>query len=158
MAKEGTFSSILDKAPSEIERPKPLPAGEYVCIVDGQPKFDKSAKKQTDYVEFSLKPMEAMESVDEDALASALIRGNGEKKLLSDSRIRATYYLTEDSLYRLKDFLKHCGLDLDEDDKSIRQWIEETPGCNIIATIKHTSSEDGESMYANLAKTAPVEA
>ena len=39
------FASILDEAPSEVDRPKPLPAGTYTCIVAGTPIYDKSSKR-----------------------------------------------------------------------------------------------------------------
>ena len=64
------FGALLDKPASEIERPKPLPQGGYICTVKGLPKFDKSSKKQTEFVEFTLQPVEAMEDVDQEALAS----------------------------------------------------------------------------------------
>ena len=62
------FSAILDDDPADAEAPKGLPAGQYVFLVNGQPKFDKSTKKGTDYVEFTCKPLQPFnESVDQDA-------------------------------------------------------------------------------------------
>lgn len=57
MAKAATqaqsFSSILDRAPSEIEKPKPMPVGSYITLLVGQPRIDKSTKKQTEFREFN---------------------------------------------------------------------------------------------------------
>ena len=36
------FASILDEAPTEIDRPKPIPTGTYLCRVQGTPTYDKS--------------------------------------------------------------------------------------------------------------------
>jgi len=46
MNERANFASILDEAPTEINRPKPLPEGTYLCVV-GQPEEGKSSKKGT---------------------------------------------------------------------------------------------------------------
>ena len=140
------FGALLDKPASDIERPKPLPQGSYHCIVKGLPRFDKSSKKFTEFVEFTLQPTAAGEDVDEEDLAAM----GG----IANKTIRATYYITEDALWRLKDFLSHCGI---EEDGSLRNTIDQTPNCEVIAFIKHRASEDGQSVFAELAKTAPAE-
>lgn len=141
------FGALLDKPSTEIERPKPLPAGSYTCVVKGLPRFDKSSKKQTEFVEFTLQPLAAGEDVDADELESM----GG----IANKTIRATYYITEDALWRLKDFLAHLGIE--DEDRSLRQMIEDAPGKQVIAYIRHRASEDGSSVYAELAKMAPVE-
>lgn len=140
------FGVLLDKPASDVERPKPLPQGSYHCIVKGLPRFDKSSKKFTEFVEFTLQPTAAGEDVDEEDLAAM----GG----IANKTIRATYYITEDALWRLKDFLSHCGI---EEDGSLRNMIDQTPNCEVIAFIKHRASEDGQSVFAELAKTAPAE-
>lgn len=140
------FGTLLDKPASDVERPKPLPQGSYHCIVKGLPRFDKSSKKQTEFVEFTLAPTAAGEDVDAEELAAM----GG----LANKTIRATYYITEDSLWRLKAFLEHCKI---EENGSLRQMIDETPNTEVIAYLKHEASNDGESVFATLAKTAPVE-
>jgi len=72
----------------------------------------------------------------------------------TNKTIRATYYITEDSLWRLKQFLEHCGI---EESGSLRQMIDETPNAEVIAFMRHEASQDGEAVFATLAKTAPVE-
>ncbi len=140
------FGALLDKPASDVERPKPLPQGSYHCIVKGLPRFDKSSKKFTEFVEFTLQPTSAGEDVDEEDLEAM----GG----IANKTIRATYYITEDALWRLKDFLGHCGI---EEDGSLRNMIDQTPNCEVIAFIKHRASEDGQAVFAELAKTAPVE-
>lgn len=139
------FGALLDKPASEIERPKPLPQGSYTCVVKGLPRYDKSSKKQTEFVEFTLQPLDAGEDVDQDSLQ--------EMGGFQNKTIRATYYITEDSLWRLKDFLSHLGI---EEDGSLRTMIDQTPGRQVVAFIKHRASEDGQSVFAELGKTAPV--
>ena len=143
------FSDILDKPASETEKPKPLPVGGYVCVVKGLPRRDKSSKKGTPFVEFTLQPLEVLEDVDADELTAM----GG----FTNKTIKATYYLTDDALWRLKDFLEHCGIEI-ADGASYSQLIEETPNCQVIAYLRHEASEDGTSIYARLGKTAPISA
>lgn len=147
-----SFGSILDRAPSEIEKPKPLPQGSYVTILVGQPRFDKSTKKQTEYAEFTHKILSAGEDVDDDDLKSYL----GEGKKLTDVLMKNTYYLTEGATWRLKDFLGHCGIDVDALD-SLREGVEETPGKQVGIFINHEASQDGTSVFARIGKTFVVE-
>lgn len=149
-----SFSAILDEPASTTERPKPLPVGTYECIVKSR-KYDKSAKKQTDYVEFGLTPMAPLDDVDQEALTEALSRLDGSSKRLQDFSIRATFYLTEDAKWRLKKFLEDLGLDTDSE-MTYGQLVENALNCSVLASIKHQASEDGEAIFAQLAKTAPI--
>lgn len=140
------FGALLDKPSTDIERPRPLPAGTYACVVKGLPKYDKTTKKQTEYVEFTLQPLAAGDDVDQNELKTM---GGFANRV-----IRATYYITEDALWRLKKFLDDLGIE--EGDKSLRQRIDEAPGCQVFAQIKHEASDDGQAVYAQLAATAAV--
>jgi len=138
------FASILDEAPSEVERPKPLPAGTYTCIVSGAPIYDKSSKKQTPYVQFTLRPISAEADVDEEELAEM---GGFENKT-----IRATYYLTDDAVFRLDEFHEHCGLDLG-DSASRRARNDAVMNSQVRAVVKHRTSDDGTQIFAELSRT-----
>lgn len=142
------FASILDEEPTEIERPKPLPPGSYLCVVKGLPRYDKSAKKQTEFVEFTLQPIQALEDVDTDDLEAM----GG----FANKTIKATFYLTEDAKYRLDEFHTHCGLEL-EKGTSRKERNEQVNNCQVIAHLKHEASNDGESIFARLSGTAAVE-
>jgi hypothetical protein len=152
---EATFGSILDKPATDIERPKPLPPGTYHCVVEGQYREGTSAKKGTEFIEYSLKPIAALDDVDEGDLNASLKSANGSVKALSDKRLRLTFYLTDDSLYRLKDFLGN-DLQIELGKKHIRQLIGEAQNRQVLAQVKHVPSDDGQSVFANIAKTAPV--
>lgn len=141
------FGAILDKPTAEIQRPPAFPQGSYVAVVQGLPEFGKSSKKQTEQVEFQMKPLQAMEDVDEEALK--------EFGPFGDKTLKYTFYLTDKSIYRLKEFLIN---DLQiEEQASLRPMIDETPGQQCIIHIKHTGSEDGKSVFANISSTAPIE-
>lgn len=148
------FSSILERSASDVERPKPLPSGTYICMVQGMPRFDKSTKKGTDYVEFSLRVTdvyrndEGESDVDDDALEE--YGGITEK-----SRLRATFYITEDAVWRLKKFLTDCGID--QEGKSLAMMIHDAPNQTLLVHVGHRAAEDGEGVFAEIKKTAKYE-
>jgi hypothetical protein len=140
------FGSILDKQASTIEPPKNLPVGSYVCMVNGRHETGESSQKKTPFVRFELKPTEAMEDVDQDALEEA----GG----IGDKTIRADFYLTEASAYRLKEFLEHCGID--SEGRTMREMLDDAPGCTVVATIRHEMAQDGSNrVFARLGRTSP---
>lgn len=137
------IEDILDRPSNEAEPPKTVPAGNYRCRVQGLPRFDKSSKKQTPFVEFLLVPTAALDDVDETELAEA---GGLEGKTF-----KATFYLTDGSEYRLREFLDACGVDDEDDDgnaRSHRERIEDSPNCEVLVTMIHEPSADGQRMFA----------
>ena len=149
------FAGILNRKSGDVERPKPLPIGEYLFKIKGLPNFDKSSKKGTPYVEFTCVPIEAQDSVDADDLEESLTRKSG-KKQLQDMVQKLTFYLTDDALFRLKEFMVN-DLSIEEGDKTLQAMIDETANAEFIGTIKHTPTNDGKGTFANIGSTAPVE-
>lgn len=147
---QANFGAILDKAPSDIKPPEALPVGSYLCVVQGMPRYDKSTKKGTEFAEYNLSIIQALDDVDEDAVKE--VAGGIAGKI-----IKATYYLTDGALWRLKEFLEHCGLDV-ENAESLRELMEQPNGQQVIAYLKHDPATDGSNrIFAKLAGTAPVE-
>lgn len=142
------FADILDESPAEVSAPLPLPQGTYVCVVAGAPVYDKSTKKQTPYVEFTLRPLAAEADVDPTELEET---GGLEGKTL-----RATFYLTEDAVYRLDEFHQHCGIDL-EDGQSRRQRNDAVMNAEVRAFVKHETSADGSRIFARFNRSLPAE-
>jgi hypothetical protein len=143
------FSSILDMPSSDVKFPK-LPVGSYIGVVKGMPRYGKSTKKMTDFVEFQIQLVEAMEDVDPDLLE--------EFGTLSEKSIPLTFYYAdsdgaplEGGFKRLRAFLDNCGI---EGEGTVRQQIEQASGRTIVVEIKHTPSADGQSVYAQIDGTA----
>jgi hypothetical protein len=149
------ISDILDKPATQIDKPKPLPVGTYLWVVQGMPRYDKSKEKQTPFYEFNIKCLQAFDDVDQEALDEWGAKSDGTVRALTDYATRLTFYITPDSVYRLQEFLQHCGID--GEGKTTRQCIDETPNCQFVANVVHTASKDGTTVYANIGKTAPVE-
>lgn len=144
------FQSLLDKPVTEVDRPKPQPEGTYVFNVADY-KFDKSAKKKTDFVQFELVPVQAMEDVDQDQLTEFL----GDKTL-TDKKFKADYYLTDDAIWRLHEFLlDHLKM---EKGPPLRELIEAAKGQQVLGVIGHSPSQRDENVvYANIVRFAAVE-
>lgn len=142
-----SFESILDMPATEVERPKPVPAGSYHCVVQGMPEHGESAKKKTPFVKFTL----ALQSAGEDVEADELEAYGG----LEGKTIKTTYYTTPDSLFRLTDFLEHCGIELEG--KSIRAALDETTNCSVGCFVSHRASEDGQQVFAEVKSTFKID-
>lgn len=142
------FGSILDSNPEETKAPALLPVGTYLTVIQGLPRQDKSTLKKTEFLEFSHKILSAMDDVDTDQLAEI-------GPIVDLKPVKNTFYLTEDAMFMLKDFLTlSCKIEMQD---TYRPMIEQTPGMQVLIKIKHTPSQDGTRMYANVASTAPVE-
>lgn len=162
MAKAATqpnFTSVLDQPSCEIDRTvKPLPQGSYVAVVVGQPRIDKSSKKQTEFSEYTMKLLEARDDVDEESLDEYLTSADGTKKKLQNCTIKATFYHTEGSIGRLLTFFDHLdGLEPNvahEVEASPRQRMSEVAGKRCVIFVKHEPWQSGEGVSARVTGTA----
>lgn len=151
------FSSILDTPAMEVSRPKPPPHGTYLAGTRGLPNYGKSTKKGTPYSEYTMQFMEPMDDVDQDSLEEYLTKGDGTKVPLREKSIRITFYHTPDALWRLTKFLKDLGLEAEDEKTSVSDLEQMSPGRQCLIHVKHTPSDDGETMFGNVDKTAPYE-
>lgn len=139
-----SFESILDTPVAAVERPKPLPAGTYDCIVRGMYEEGQSTQKKTPFVRFTYAIQAAGDDVDADELA--------EMGGIADKSIKDTYYTTPDALFRLTTALENMQIEGLEA-KSIRQALAETPNCPIRIVVSHRASDDGENIFAEVKRT-----
>jgi len=139
------FVDLLSKNVEDVERPKPLPMGNYIFNVVKHD-FDKSARKQTPYVRFTATPISPLDDVDQELLPE-----NWNQKTM-----RVDYYLTDDALFRLKDFLEKLGLSLSG--RTFAEVIPETTNCQFIGTVTHeTSTKNPEDIFANITDVTAAE-
>lgn len=143
-----SFQDILSKPMNEIEPPKALPTGTYLCIVDGQPEIAQKGKNQNWCVTFTLRPVQAQQDVDPSALADTL-----KGATLSDKRLRHMLWVTDDAVWRLKQFLTdHLGIEA----SNVQEAIPMSMGKQVYVTIGHRPSEDGSQIFADIKATAKV--
>jgi len=98
-----TFQSILDTEVTAAVRPPAFPGGSWIAVVQGLPRRDKSTKKGTDFIEYTigfLAPLMGENGepadIDPDALA--------EFGDCAGKPMKLTFYMTEASAYRHREF------------------------------------------------------
>lgn len=124
------LSHLLGTKAGDVKKPKPFPVGHYLWAVNGFAVVE-SSKKKTPGIEFEVKMLEPMDDVDQEELA--------EVKNANERKKRLTFWITEDSLWRLTDFLDVLGVN--DPERTIEELIPETVGCQFIAAIQHEPIE-----------------
>jgi len=151
------FAEALNTKAGDIERPPLVPVGHYRVLSEKVPALDSVADGKYDIVDFQLKVLEALEDVDADELA--------EFGSIADARLRRRFMFdTEDesnfkrSLYNLKRFLLE-HLQVDGNDKTdLKELLNNSINQECIAQVRWTTDKrDGETQYAEVGRTAPVE-
>lgn len=145
-----SFQDILNKPAADVKPPKPLPIGNYLCLIDGQAELKQMGKEQNWGAIIKLKPIQAGPDVDQAALLEAL-----EGKSLTEIPIQTTFWVTEKAAYRLKSFLVDA-LGLEEGSKSLGELLNDAPGKQVMVTISHRPSDDGRTMYMDVKGFARV--
>lgn len=140
MSNNVDFSAILNKKANEVEAPASFPVGSYDLVVL-QYSTGVSSKQQTPFIEFEFGVQNPREDVDMDEYNKI--------KNPSEKHLKAQFYLTDGSLFRLKDFLKTCGLDV-ECDRSLAEILPESIGCSVIGLLKKELSQDGTKEFTRL--------
>lgn len=148
------FASILDAPITEAERPPAIPTGDYILVISGNPRRDKSTRNQTDYIEYSLKILSAVDGTyDEDELKE-FEESQGK---ISGKETKKTFYITEKSGYRHKEFIiDDLGLEMGPD-KSHWEAAQEAVGHQFLGHYTKKPSDDGKGWFSELTSTAPVE-
>lgn len=118
------FSSLLSKPADDIKRPPALPAGSYFGIIDKH-ELGESREKKTPFVSYTVKLTgEFGEDVSADDVSDIEIN----KRVM-----RKDFYLTEDALWRLKEFLESCGIP--SAGRSLGEMIPEAVQCRVLCEI-----------------------
>jgi len=142
------FADILDQPATDVKPPPLLPVGTYHTVVQGLPEAGQSSKKQTNFFKFTHRIIAPLEDVDQDQLNESFPDG------IAGKTVANTLYLTEASLFMLTDFLKNCGIDLEG--KSVRAAVDEVPNAEVGIVIKHEPSDDGQRIFAKVARTVAL--
>jgi len=142
------FQSILGESPTEVVRPPIMPEGTYLCVV-GDWDRGESSKKKTPFVKFNLKPISAMEDVDEEKLAAL----DG----LEGKRLSITFYTTPDAIFMLDEFHQNCGIDM-TDGTSRLERCDEVKNAQVLAVVSHRIDDnDKDRVFAEVRRTAKAD-
>jgi hypothetical protein len=158
--KKPNFRDILDTPATEVTRPKPTPIGTYLVTVKGNYDEGESPNTHSTYADFTLQFNQAQDDVDEEALREYLTQGNGQVAKITDKTIRYRMWTSEKALFRMLRFLKDLGIpEQDENGNvySVREMMQLAPNQQCLIYIKHRPSDDGETMWPEIARTAKVD-
>lgn len=131
------FKDLLQKPMDEIERPKPIPAGNY-ALRTGNYEFGESAQKKTPYVRYALNIVGPGPDIDPSDLEGVDLR---KKKLRFD------FYITPDSEYRIKNFAKTCGINTSG--RSLGDILPELRNQDVTGRVSMEPSEKEQGVFFN---------
>lgn len=134
------FESILSKNVDDVERPKPLPEGHYTARITDYSQ-ETSAQKGTPGIQFTFTIEEPGDDVEEDELEEfGSVVGKTQKH---------TFWVTENSEFRLKEFLQdHVGLSGD----TFGEMLQNCQGELVTIEISHRQVEDN--IFSQVRSTA----
>lgn len=141
------LAALLSADAGSVKRPVPFNDGTYYGAVKGF-QFVESDKKKTPGVEYEVELTHAAEGTDLTGYDE-----DGEVVTLNPAgkRYKSTFWLTDNSLFMLKDFIKSCGIEVEG--RSFQELIPQVIGQPVICSItKSPSKREGGGFYNNLEK------
>lgn len=123
------FKQHLNVNLDEVEKPPLYPIGTYHGLINGNCEYGESPDKKTPYVRFKIKLLNFGDDIaEEDRVGIKLGR-----------EMRKDFYLTPDSIYRLKDQLVKLGIPTAG--RTLQQALSETPNMQVIAQVVHRPNQ-----------------
>ena len=133
------LSHLLKKPIGEIKKPDALPAADYPGIIKGF-KFDNANQKKTPYVEFDIGLM----AWPDDLSADERLAGVD----ITKRQMRKQYYLSEEALWRLVEFIKTTSVSIEGND--LETVIPELVGQRVMAKVTQGLSQKTNEIYNNI--------
>lgn len=154
------FSDSLDRKLEDINRPPALPVGTYSFAIKSVPALDSFTSARTgdewEKITFNVTCVAPQDDVDEDELADyGSPAGAPMQKVFmftTDESKKADF---ERSMFNLKRFLGHAGVDADG--MSLSEAFEQAVGGEFLGEVKHRMDpDDPEVVYSELGRTAEM--
>lgn len=129
------FNHLLSKPADDVKRPPLLPAGTYHGRVSSH-KFDESANKKTPYCRYQIDIQSAGADIE-----PSMMDGID----LSKRQLRKDFYLTDDALWRLKDFLVSCGIP--SHGRSMAEMVPDAINQPVILSVTQRKVENSDEFF-----------
>lgn len=137
------FRNLLKNTPmDEIKRPPPLPGGTYHGQITKHG-YGKSPEKGTPFAQFEVTLTAAGPDIDQEELNNLQID-------LTKKKMTIDFYLTNESMYRVKEAMESCGIDTKG--RFLEDTIPEMMGKSVIVTAKQSPNKKNpqDPPYVNL--------
>lgn len=126
------FTKLLGKSAGQAKKPPVLEIGDYGAIITSH-EMGESQNKKTPYVQYNVTLTEWPEG-------NAQTDEDGKAIDLSKRKMNVKFFLTEEALFRLDEFLRSLGINLN--DKSYAEAIPEAEGMNVVAEVSQYMNQN----------------
>lgn len=131
------LATLLARTATDFKAPVALPAGTWNAVI-GQPEFGESKQKKTPFVSYPVLYTGPGDDID-----PASIEGFD----LGERKGAKVFYLTEDSTYRLTEFVASLGHDVAG--LSLNEIIPLPVGTAVLVNVTRRHATDGSSTVFN---------
>lgn len=133
--------SLLDVDVSTIKKPPTWPAGPYHGFVE---KYEpvESREKKTPGIRVFYRVQRASESIPAD-----LLMFDDKPIDFAKRQLRQDFWLTEDSRYRLVEFLKAIGVDAEGEGKKLSQCLPEMISKPVVIQVGVRANSDNTELF-----------
>lgn len=132
------FSHLLKRPAGQAKKPEALPVGDYPGIIKGFEIGDQN-KNKTVYARFQLGLTAWPDSVDETERSKTGADGKTEAIDLSKRQLRRDFFLTDDALWRLDEFLRSCGIE--PEGRTYEECLPEAVGQQVTVEVQQYLNE-----------------
>lgn len=137
------FADLLNKPSGQAKKPPVLDAGDYPGVIKGH-EMGESSQKKTPYVRFNLGLIGWPEG------AEAQIKEDGTPIDLAGKSLRRDFFLTDDALWRLDQFLRdELGLELEG--RSYAEVLPETTGSQVLIEVRQGMNQQTNDLFNEVA-------
>lgn len=134
------FSNLLSVKADDIKRPPIKPAGTYHAMILGY-EMGRSSQKKTPYVRFGFGGLQPGADID----PASCVDSDGAPIDFSKWKPNIDFFLTPDSVYRLKEFLESLGIP--SAGRELREMIPESRNLPVLLTVSVKPNEDGTGFF-----------
>lgn len=137
------FTQLLKTNLDTVKRPPTLPAGTFHGRITKY-EFGESKEKKTPYVRFHVQLL----SPGADIASEDMQDADGTPIDISKRQLRQDFFLTQDSMYRIKEFMESCGISTSG--RSLDITIPELLNAPVLVGVVQSNSRDGSEIYNNI--------
>ncbi len=145
------FSRLANSKAGEAKKPKALPEGNYTAIIKSW-SFEPAppGKEYESIVRFNLGLMDWADGVSDADKQQDM--GNGQFKPIDISKRQMRRDFYDNVLYRLDDFIKSCGVDMNG--RTYQEVLPELVGKRVVAQVKQYLNERTSEIGNNIGDVA----